>query len=165
MDEKKINILGLNDLTGAELQDLGDLLKLQDVKKKSNVNLLNEINHLAKLFLAGQVNYFFKAISIKVFLLKGPCHKYVHKRGQTAGFTDAFCQHSFKIASKLLSGQETVADPASILNSMPKIPIGHFCGKNTYITRTGRTPNPVKGWWGDLFPFFSYEAFPKKSHF
>ena len=56
MDEKKINILGLNDLTGAELENLGEILMLQDVKKKSSVNLRNEINQLTKLFLAGQVN-------------------------------------------------------------------------------------------------------------
>ena len=55
MDDKKINILGINDLSAAELMDLAELLKLEDVKKKSSVNLRNEINHLTKLFLAGQV--------------------------------------------------------------------------------------------------------------
>ena len=56
MDAKKINILGLNNLSGAELENLGELLMLENVKKKSSVNLRNEINKLVELFLAGQVN-------------------------------------------------------------------------------------------------------------
>ena len=55
MDAKKINILGLDNLSGAELIHLGELLKLKDVKKKSSLNIRNEIKHLTKLFLAGQV--------------------------------------------------------------------------------------------------------------
>ena len=58
IDAKEINIIGLNDLSGAELEDLGERLQLQDVKKKSSVNLRNEINQLSKLFLAGQVLIF-----------------------------------------------------------------------------------------------------------
>ena len=63
---------------------------------------------------------------------QGPCHTYVHKRGQTAGWTDVYCQHCFKVGSKLLSGQETVADPFSIINSLKKIPVVHICGKQQY---------------------------------
>ena len=58
MDEKKINILGLNNLSGAELLHLGELLMLENVKKKSSVNIRNEISTLSKLFLTGQVIIF-----------------------------------------------------------------------------------------------------------
>ena len=58
MDEKKINILGLNNLSGAELLHFGELLMLENVKKKSSVNIRNEISTLSKLFLTGQVIIF-----------------------------------------------------------------------------------------------------------
>ena len=54
MDEKKINILGLNNLSGAELL----MMMLENVKKKSSVNIRNEINTLSTLFLTGQVIIF-----------------------------------------------------------------------------------------------------------
>ena len=64
----------------------------------------------------------------EILPFQGPCHSYVHKRGQTAGWTDVFCQHCFKVGSKILPVQETVAASYNILNSLKKIPIGHVCG-------------------------------------
>jgi hypothetical protein len=55
MDAKKLNILGIKDMKVDELVELAEVLGLDKPKQKSGANLRNEINHLVKIFLAGQV--------------------------------------------------------------------------------------------------------------
>ena len=47
--------------------------------------MLEELKFLVKLYCAGQ----------------GPCHSYVQQRGRTGGWTDMWCQHDMKVASKM----------------------------------------------------------------
>jgi hypothetical protein len=69
-------------LSPAELKTICDKLNL---KKNSNKGLLEELKFLVKLYCAGQ----------------GPCHSYVQQRGRTGGWTDMWCQHDMKVASKM----------------------------------------------------------------
>lgn len=76
-----------------------------------------------------KVSAFFYLLYFHLYNHQGPCHTYIHKRGQTAGWTDVFCQHTFKIGSKMLAAQETVSDPSDVINSMIKTPPVHILGK------------------------------------
>ena len=54
------------------------------------------------------------------------CHTYVIKSGWTGGWVDCFCEHGFKIASKMLTKKESVGDHSDIRLSLHKIPKLHF---------------------------------------
>ena len=55
IDKKEINILGIQDLNAEQLIEVAIKLKLEQPRKKSSTNLRNELTHLVKIFLAGQV--------------------------------------------------------------------------------------------------------------
>ena len=55
VDGKTLNILGIQDMKADELVEIGEQLGLEAPKRKSSQNLRNEIKHLIKIFLAGQV--------------------------------------------------------------------------------------------------------------
>ena len=59
------------------------------------------------------------------FLLggQGICHGYHYNRGQTGGWTDVYCEHLFRVGSKMQACQESVSDPADVLFSMTKWPV------------------------------------------
>ena len=59
IDAKKVNILGIGDMTVDELVELAEVLGLDKPKQKSGANLRNEINYLVKIFLAGQVRTYY----------------------------------------------------------------------------------------------------------
>ena len=54
---------------------------------------------------------------------QGICHGYSYKRGQTGGWQDVWCEHLFKVGSKMQACQESVSDPADVLMSLKKLPI------------------------------------------
>ena len=91
IDDGRINLLGIDDMDKAALVTLGKELGLA-LSGKSGVVLRNEIKNMSKHFMAGQ----------------GACHAYTIKRGRTGGFTDVFCDHLFKVGSKVQSLQESV---------------------------------------------------------
>ena len=76
-----------------------------------------------------------QTIFILALLLAGQgiCHGYHYQRGQTGGWQDVWCEHLFKIGSKLQACQETVSDPADLLLSMKKLPILGKQSKILYI--------------------------------
>ena len=57
IDEKKINLVRIGDMTKQELIETGEQLSLTNVRTKPLELLRREIGHLSKLFLAGQVCY------------------------------------------------------------------------------------------------------------
>ena len=92
IDKGKIDILNIDKLDLTELKSLGRELNLKKVGEKTGLILRNELINMSKHFMSGQ----------------GPCHSYTVKRGRTGGFTDVFCDHLFKVASKIQSVQESV---------------------------------------------------------
>ena len=91
VDDGRINLLGIDDMDKATLVSLGKELGLT-LSGKSGVVLKNEIKNMSKHLMSGQ----------------GACHSYTIKRGRTGGFTDVFCDHLFKVGSKVQSLQESV---------------------------------------------------------
>ena len=66
--------------------------------------------------------------------IQGECHKYTSVRGRTGGWTDVFCDHLFKIGSKMHSVQESVSDVSDITHSMKKYPVCHIMDDScTYV--------------------------------
>ena len=63
VDTNKLNILGIDELSSEKLTEVAIELKLETPRKKSSVKIRNELNHLVKLFLAGQVQTSFKKTS------------------------------------------------------------------------------------------------------
>ena len=57
IDEKKINLVRIGDMTKQELIETGEQLSLTNLRTKPLELLRREIAHLSKLFLAGQVCY------------------------------------------------------------------------------------------------------------
>jgi hypothetical protein len=57
--------------------------------------------------------------------MAGPCHSYVHIRGRTGGWMDAWCPHQMKIGSKQETMQESVSDICDIIHCMKKLPKLH----------------------------------------
>ena len=55
VDEKKINLLGINDIPKEELINIAKTIGLEKIKQKSLELIRKEIEHLGKLALAGQV--------------------------------------------------------------------------------------------------------------
>ena len=55
IETKAFNILGIGSLKANELVDIAKQLGLEKIADKSNEMLRKEVNHLSKLFLAGQV--------------------------------------------------------------------------------------------------------------
>ena len=55
IDDKKINLLAIGDITKEELMEIGQKVGLEKVSKKTLELLRREIGHLGKLSLAGQV--------------------------------------------------------------------------------------------------------------
>ena len=55
VDEKKINLLGINDIPKEELINIAKTIGLEKIKQKSLELIRKEIEHLEKLALAGQV--------------------------------------------------------------------------------------------------------------
>ena len=90
IDDGRVDILGIDDMDFPALVNVAKEMGLV-VGKKSQVVLRNEIQNMSKHLLAGQ----------------GACHGYIAKRGCTGGFTDAFCDHLFKVASKVHPRQES----------------------------------------------------------
>ena len=88
-------------------------------KRNSNKGLLEELKFVVKLYCAGQ----------------GPCHTYTQNRGRTGGWTDMWCQHEMKIASKLETMQESVSDVSDILHTMKKIPPVHVLDDPCHLVR------------------------------
>ena len=56
----------------------------------------------------------------------GPCHQYVQQRKRTGGWTDVWCPHNIKVASKMEARQETVSNPSDVVHSMKKLPVLHI---------------------------------------
>ena len=54
-NEKKINLLGINDIPKEELINIAKTIGLEQIKQKSLELIRKEIEHLGKLALAGQV--------------------------------------------------------------------------------------------------------------
>ena len=92
MDAGKIDVLGIKNLTAQEISLLGKEIGIKNMALKSDWMVKNEIINMSNKFLSGQ----------------GPCHGYTCKRGQTGGFTDVYCDHLFKVATKVQSVQESV---------------------------------------------------------
>jgi hypothetical protein len=65
IQNKEINVLSLNTLKLPELQEIAKKLGLDGTGGKSATAIRNEINNLAKLFIAGQVSYS-KCFSIEI---------------------------------------------------------------------------------------------------
>lgn len=101
----------INSLKLTELKDIAKKLQFKNVGDKSGEMLRKEIKHLVKNFLAGQ----------------GECHQYTSVRGRTAGWTDGFCPHGFKLGAKKQPAQESVGDASDLLRSFPKYPMCHLC--------------------------------------
>ena len=97
----------LESLSAGKLKDISQKLQLKQIGKKSATRLLDEIKFLSKIYAAGQ----------------GPCHNYVQERGRTGGWTDAWCQHDMKVASKIETMQETVSDVSDVVHSLKKFPV------------------------------------------
>ena len=91
IDAGAIDVLAIEDMTKTELVTIGKEVGLA-VADKSAVVLRNEFKNMTKHVLAGQ----------------GPCHEYKIKRNRTGGFTDVFCDHRTKVASKVQPVQESV---------------------------------------------------------
>ena len=101
LDRGRIDILNIDKLDVTELKSLGRELNLKKVGDKTGLILRNELINMSKHFMSGQ----------------GPCHAYTVKRGRTGGFTDVFCDHLFKVASKIQSVQESVRQvPSTIVH-------------------------------------------------
>ena len=92
IDEGKIDVLNIDQLAKKDIQKLGKEVGLKNMALKSGEMIKNELKRMSNMFMSGQ----------------GPCHGYTSKRGRTGGFTDVFCDHLFKVASKVQSMQETV---------------------------------------------------------
>ena len=92
IDAGKIDVLNIDQLKAQEVRHLGKEIGIKNVALKSGEMVKNEIKNMSNKFLSGQ----------------GPCHGYTCKRGRTGGFTDVFCDHLFKVASKVQSMQESV---------------------------------------------------------
>ena len=110
MIDSGFDILSIDNLNAEDLKILGRKISLKNIGQKSGEMIRNELKNMSKHLLAGQ----------------GPCHKYIVKRGRTGGFTDVFCEHLFKIASKVQSLQESVSDPSDVVQSMKKMPKVHI---------------------------------------
>ena len=78
---------------------------------------------------------------IKIF--QGSCHNYTHKRGQTGGWTDVFCEHLTKVGSKMMAVQETVSDSYDIMHSLKKLPIVHMMDDSCAYVRHSFSRNKV----------------------
>ena len=80
VDEKKLKISGIQDLSVQELRDLTRDLGIFH-KDKTGEIMRADLTNLSKIFLAGQ----------------GVCHKYIYERGRTGGIHDMHCSHRFKV--------------------------------------------------------------------
>ena len=92
LDQGRLNVLKIDEYQASRLKSLGKELGLKNVKDKSGELVRNEIKNMSNRFMAGQ----------------GPCHGYKSQRGRTGGFTDVFCDHMFKVGSKVQPVQATV---------------------------------------------------------
>ena len=92
VDDGKIDILGIDKMGKKATLSIAKGIGLEVTDKTSLVVLKNEIKNMALHVLAGQ----------------GACHGYKRKRGRTGGFTDVYCDHKFKIGSKVQPKQESV---------------------------------------------------------
>ena len=90
IDAGRIDILAVEEMNKTELVTIAREVGIA-IADKSAVVLRDELKNMSKHVLAGQ----------------GACHGYTIKRGRTGGFTDLFCDHLSKVATKVQSGQES----------------------------------------------------------
>ena len=71
VDARKLNILGLHELSSERLTEIAIELKLENPRKKSSENIRSELNNLFKLLIGiGQVHKFLKVKTIKESMKK-----------------------------------------------------------------------------------------------
>ena len=59
VDNKDINIMKIGSLKSSQLKTIAKTLQLKNISDKSGEMLRQEIQHLAKTFIAGQVSFLF----------------------------------------------------------------------------------------------------------
>jgi hypothetical protein len=84
------------------LRQLAKKIRIPKYKKQSKIMLENIILELFDWVVGGNSN----------------CHKYTHTIGETGGWTDSWCPHNVKYASKIMILQESVVDPADLYLSL-----------------------------------------------
>ena len=103
----EFNLLKSRTLSLKTLRKLAKRIKIPNHGKHSKVMIENIILDLFSMIVGGQ----------------GNCHHYSHSIGETGGWTDFWCPHNVKYASKKMILQESVLDPADIFLSLNWPPV------------------------------------------
>lgn len=130
---QNIDILEVCDMSSKDVKTLAQKISL-NTADKSDLAIKQEIQFMIETHLAGQV-FIIKQKFCAHNLFQGTCHNYVHSRGQTAGWTDLYCEHLVKIGAKFMSRQESVSDVSDIAHSLLKLPLVHICDDSCNYVR------------------------------
>ena len=107
----EFNLLKSRSLPLKKLRNLAKELNIPKSSKQSKIMLENIMLELSNWLIGGNSS----------------CHNYMHAVGESGGWTDQWCVHNIKYASKMMVLQESVVDPADIYISLMYPPVLLIC--------------------------------------